>query len=169
MLLGPCGSPRPEVTVPHFRPSRGRRGLPYPPRSRTSRPQKMPGPSVHDPTAIVGGKCRRTTAPRGRAQSRCLTRSVQKSLIRPGLAAFSSRGAPRLSSSNLASAASTSASSFGSNTVDQGPLRPSEVRSSPLVHRSRLARCQVRDNGEQPIRRRSEGRQTRCGRWRSGV
>ena len=87
-------------------------------------------PGVHHPTAIVDGDGRRPMISAMASQSRAAKHSQKRSYAR--LAAFSSRGVGRLSSSNLASAASRSASSNSSAAVDQVAFDRQQVRSPPL-------------------------------------
>ena len=94
-------------------------------------------PGVHDSTAIVDGN---VVGQYLRHRGPVAGREVRLEALVTWLAAFSSRGAGRLSSSNLASAASRSASSNSSQRLIRSP---STVRRSISRHSASKPSCEV--------------------------
>ena len=92
---------------------------------------------AHHPTAIVTGKSSASISAMA-SQSRAAKCARKRSYTR--LAAFSSRGAGRLSSSNLASAASRSASSNSSQRLIRSP---STVKMLISRHSASKPSCEV--------------------------
>ena len=94
-------------------------------------------PGVHDPTAIVRGS---VVGQHLRHRVPVAGREVRVKRSYTRLAAFSSRGAGRLSSSNRASAASRSASSKSSQRLIRSP---STVEKSIIRHSASKPSCEV--------------------------